>query len=113
MGNIFTLDSLREEIERQYAPVVLEVGDQDVTLTNLMRLPKKKRDLVMAKVELLNTDDDVDEDQDQIALDIILAVSDKPVLLKKALGDDLALIMKIVTVWMESTQTGEAESSSS
>lgn len=111
MSNIFTLDSLREEIEAQYAPVVLEVGDQEVTLTNLMRLPKKKRITVMDKVSLLNADDD-EKDMEHIALEILLEVADKPALLKKGLGDDLALTMKIVTIWMESTQVGEAESSS-
>ena len=112
MGKLFTLESLREEVEAQYKPVELQVGDQLVTLTNLMRLPKKKRDIVMEKVAIIDADDDDVAAMDGVSREILLEVSDKPQVLKKALGDDFALTMKILTLWMESTQVGEASSSS-
>ena len=113
MSNIFSLDSLREEIEKEFAPLQLEIGTKTVTLSNLMRLPKKKRDTVMAELKRLENEDKEDIDVEALAIDILADVSDNPALIRKGLEDDVALSMKILNLWMTSTQSGEAESSSS
>ena len=112
MSNVFSLDSLREEIEKQFAPVQLEIGSKTVTLSNMMRLPKKKRDFVMESLKELENEDKNDIDIEEIAVNVLAEVSDNPALVRRGLKDELALSMKILGLWMESTQTGEAESSS-
>jgi len=112
VSNVFSLDSLREEIEKQFAPVQLEIGSKTVTLSNMMRLPKKKRDFVMESLKELENEDKNDIDIEEIAVNVLAEVSDNPALVRRGLKDELALSMKILGLWMESTQTGEAESSS-
>lgn len=112
MSNVFSLDSLREEIEKEFAPLQLEIGTKTVTLSNLMRLPKKKRDSVMAKLKELENADQAEVDAEAISVDVLAEVSDNPELLRSGLEDDIALAMKILNLWMTSTQSGEAESSS-
>ena len=112
MSNVFSLDSLREEIEKQFAPVQLEIGTKTVTLSNMMRLPKKKRDLVLEHMKELENEEKNDIDVEELAVNILAEVSDNPALVRRGLKDELALAMKILGLWMESTQSGEAESSS-
>ena len=112
MSNVFSLDSLREEIEKQFAPVQLEIGSKTVTLSNMMRLPKKKRDFVMESLKELENEDKNDIDIEEIAVNVLAEVSDNPALVRRGLKDELALSMKILNLWMSSTQVGEAESSS-
>jgi hypothetical protein len=112
MSNVFSLDSLREEIEKEFAPLQLEIGEKTVTLSNLMRLPKKKRDSAMAQLKTLENEDKLEIDAEAVAVEILADVSDNPTLLRKALAGDIALSMKILNLWMTSTQSGEAESSS-
>ena len=114
MSNIFNLDSLREEIEKEFKPLQLEIGTKVVTLSNLMRLPKKKRETVMARLkELESADSEQEVDVETISVEILGLVSDNAPLLKAGLKDDLAMAMKILNLWMSGTQSGEAESSSS
>lgn len=122
MGNIFTLDSMREEIEREFAPCQFEIADgKVVTLRNLMRLNKKVREQVYKLLDAM-TENQKDEEvgalestekSAQIALGIIPLVADDPKLgaaLAAAIEDDLALTLRVFSTWMEGTQAGEAES---
>jgi hypothetical protein len=122
MGNVFTLDSLREEVEKEFAPVELVVSDgSTITLRNLLRLPKKERDVVLEKLKVLESVDKTGESQDANELDllgstsveILALVADNGKKLEEELGDDLSVILKVLSVWMESSQPGEAESSPS
>ena len=112
MSNVFSLDSLREEIEKEFKPLQLEVGTKTVTLSNLMRLPKLKREKVLALMKELENEEKLKIDLEGIAVNILVEVSDNPTVLRKALADQLALAMKVLNLWMEGTQSGEAESSS-
>jgi hypothetical protein len=113
MSNVFNLDSLREEIEKEFAPLQLEIGTKTVTLSNLMRLPKKKREAVMVLLKELENETDAEIDVEEITVEVLTLVSDNATLLRAGLKDDLATAMRILTLWMNSTQAGEAESSSS
>ena len=113
MGNIFTLDNMRAEIEREFAPLQIEVDGKILTLRNLLRVPKKSRDTVYAEEagSLAAT-----EKTAQIALHIMPLVADDQELAKlmvSSIEDDLALTLRVFSSWMDSTQAGEAEGSRS
>ena len=124
MSNIFTLDSMREEIEREFAPFQIEVDGKKLTLRNLLRVPKKNRDEVYGLLDELSdvqkkAEEDgtltVTEKSAQIALRIIPLVSDDPELarlLVDRIEDDLALTLRLFNVWMEATQAPNSEDSS-
>lgn len=125
MGNLFTLDSMREEIEREFSPCQFELPDgKTVTLRNLLRLNRKNREQVYA---LLDDLADISKESEgaslteteksaQIALKIIPLVADSEKLgdkLVELIEEDLALTLRVFSVWMEATQAGEAEGSRS
>lgn len=122
MGNVFTLDALREEVEKEFAPIELVVSDgTTITLRNLLRLPKKERGVVLEKLKVLESLDKEGESQDagevdllaSTAAEILVLVSDNGEKLAEELGDDLSIVLKVLNVWMESSQPGEAEPSPS
>jgi hypothetical protein len=117
MGNVFTLDSLREEAERKYAPCPIELPDGTVvTLQNLIRLPSKVRTQVYDTLKLLENDDDGDTDFDAMvdaAAAVLEMVADDGPRLVKELGGDVALMMLLIERWMQNTQPGEATTSDS
>lgn len=125
MGNIFTLDSMREEIEKEFAPCQIEVEGKTLTLRNLLRVPKKNREEIYMLLdelgELQRLDDDEaslvnTEKSAQIALQILPLVADSEKLgrtLVESIEDDLALTLRVFATWMEGTQAGEAEGSHS
>lgn len=117
MGNVFTLDSLREEAERKYAPCPIELPDGTVvTLRNLIRLPSKIRAKVYDTLKLLENDDDSDTDFDAMvdaASKVLEMVADDGPRLVKELGGDMALMMLLIERWMQNTQPGEATTSDS
>jgi hypothetical protein len=113
MGKIFTLDSLREEVEKKYAPVSIELGDElAVELQPLLRLDKGPRTAVMEQLDRLQETNDVDVMQD-CAVQIIILASHDGQRLVDAIGDDAALTMRVLEAWMDSTQPGEAGNSPS
>lgn len=121
-NNVFTLDAMREEIEREYAPFQIEVDGEKLTLRNLLRVPKARRDEVYGLLDALSAAQESDEGtlsvtekSAQIALKIIPLVADKEKLarvLVERIEDDLALTLRLFNVWMESTQSGNSEGSS-
>ena len=125
MGNIFTLDAMREEIEREFAPFQIEVDGKTLTLRNLLRVPRKSRDQVyslldeMAELQRAGDEDaglSATEKSAQIALHIIPLVADDEKLAQKLVAnieDDLALTLRVFSTWMDTTQAGEAEDSQS
>lgn len=120
MGNVFTLDSLREELDREFAPLKFQDGNTEYVLRNVLRLGKTERKAVLEKLRDLETDDEDKDVDPDVALDAILfilaTVADtkaKGEKLVKLIGDDLALAMKLMEHWTEATQPGEAEPSES
>lgn len=116
MGNVFTLDSLREEVEKEYAPIVLVLPDHtEVQLRNLIRLPKKDRaialDLLKQIEEIQTSDGQGVEDLVTVAVKLLSVVADRGPALAKELGDDLSIVTKLLNVWMDGSQPGEAKPS--
>ena len=122
-SSIFTLDNLRKEVEREFAPFQIDVDGDTLTLRNLLRVPKNRRDEVYALLDELSEVQESDEGtlavtekSAQIALKIIPMVADKEKLartLVERIEDDLALTLRLFNVWMSATQPGEADSSPS
>jgi hypothetical protein len=118
MSKVFTLESMKEEIEREFAPVVFEAEGQKFVLKSLLRVDKKVRDEVMEKLQALDKkkDDEFDEDEvfDTVRF-LIKAVTDerKGAALVRLVGDDILLAMKLLEKWTEATQPGEAQDSPS
>lgn len=120
--NVFTLDAMREEIEKEFAPFQIEVDGEKLTLRNLLRVPKNRRDEVYGLLDELSAAQESDEGtllvtekSAQIALKIIPLVADNEALahvLVERIEDDLALTLRLFNVWMESTQSGNSEDSS-
>lgn len=127
MGNIFTLDSMREEIEREFAPFQIEVEGDVLTLKNLLRVPRKSRDQVYSLLDEMGDIQRASDEEDngglssteksaQIALHIIPLVADNEALARKLveqIEDDLALTLRVFSSWMNRTQAGEAGDSQS
>lgn len=107
----FTLTDLKNVVEKKYAPTVIENGDEKFVLNNLLQLPSKKREEVMALVDAVNSDDDVTvEDQVAQFTKVLVTVVDgnKGDKLIELIGDNAALIIELVTTWMEGSELGEA-----
>lgn len=115
--NVFTLEALDEAIEREYAPLKFQAGDEEFVLRSLLRVEKKSRDAVIAKLkELDELGDDIDEDTALSTVQFILkavCADSKGTKLLKVVGDDLLRCMKLLTLWTEATQPGEATDSPS
>jgi hypothetical protein len=120
-NNIFTLDSMREEIEREFAPCQFELPEgKVVTLRNILRIPKSDREKVYTLLDELG---DINKSEDtggglvqteksaEVALKILPLVADSEKLgrqLVEAIEEDLALTLRVFSAWMEGTQAGEA-----
>lgn len=103
------LDAIREAAEHTYSDVILEVGDEKLTLPNVMRLGKGKR---KALQKALKAADDADAEVDEIdfvknVLNVVLK-EDEQELLYKALGEDATLYVTLLEKWLKDTQVGEA-----
>lgn len=137
------LDTIRENVSRKYAPLVIELdADNAVSLRQVIRLSKAERDALtklqadrvreareaernekarLARVEAGEVDDsDLSDTSDESLLSYFKAfiklVADSPAgaeALFAALDDDVAILGEIVTEYSESTQVGEASSSES
>lgn len=115
MSNVFTIESLNDELNRQYAPFTFQAGREKFVLRQVLRLPETERDLVFTQLQEL---DKAQDDHDVKALEAVVWTVLKTVVdggkgdrLKDVLNSDLASAMVLVNKWMESTQVGEAEDS--
>ena len=117
MSNSFTLDDLRAEVEREFAPVQITLaGGTVVTLKHLLRLPRKTRDKVVDTLKVLETKDGEEQDVDAMidaAESVLKMVSDNGPALVKELDGDVTLVMRVLERWMQATQPGEASPSDS
>lgn len=123
MSNMFSLDSIREEADRSFRPVIIELSDgTECVLSNLLRLPKKDRVEVtrlLKKLEHLDgaEQDNLDDDEVDVFLDtatqVLTIVGDRGKKLVAEIDGDLTVTMKVMEKWMESTQSGEASGSES
>jgi hypothetical protein len=125
MSNEFTLDSLRAELEREFAPVKFPLRDgKPVVLQNLLRVPEAAREAVIGALTELEEADAKREDteKDDPANLAKLAGSVYSVLrnvaadgrgeaLVKELNGDVLLGIKLIEKWSAVTQPGEAQDS--
>lgn len=129
MSNVFTLDSLREETVRRYAPVVVELSDgSTVELKSLLRLRQKDREEVLAAIEAVSSyEDDPELDEDDavqawadavtVSCSKIFKIIAKPSKRLLAELDDEDLTIKanlhtaVLSRWVSESQLGEVESS--
>lgn len=120
MSNVFSLDSLREEVANEFAPLKIALSDgTETVLRNLLRLNEKTRTEILDTLKSLDlNDDDEDVKGDERVSQLIAGisrvlelVSDKGKKFVKELDGDLLLMMKILNTWMEESQLGEAQTS--
>lgn len=117
MSNVFTLDSLREEVESEFAPMKLGLSDgTEVVLRSLLRLKAAERTEVLESLKNLKMDDDGDspervEHLTQSVSRVLEVIADNGKKFLKELDGDLLLMMKVLNRWMEETQVGEAQTS--
>lgn len=120
MSNTFTLDSLREETRKKFAPVKIVISDgSEVELRSLLRLGKDDRKIVNSALEGVNGLDVDEDDPETIELvieqisKIFNVIADKPAKLLKDLDDTdqmvkVSLMTSVLTRWAKETQLGEA-----
>ena len=123
MSNMFTLDSIREEADKSFRPVVIELSDgAECTLANLLRLPRKQRIEVTKLLKKLekyegSDKDDLEDDEVDVFLDtateVLTIVGDRGKKLVAEIDGDLTVTMKVMEKWMDSTSAGEASGSES
>lgn len=120
MTNSVSLDSLREDIEKKYKPVVVDLRDgSEVVLRNLLRLPSSVRKEVTDLLKGMRSRDDEEVSSETVlanAQRVLEQVAADPKLgkkLVKELGDDLAVTSQLLRLWSEATQLGEAQPSQS
>ncbi|MCA2331638.1 phage tail assembly protein [Mycobacterium avium] len=123
MSNVFTLDALKEETQKKFAPVVIGMSDgSEVKLSSVLRLPKESRKLVSTTIEQL--DDLEPEEDDPASIELLTealskvfnVIADKPAKLLKELDDEdpmvkLHLMGEVIGLWIGETQLGEASNS--
>jgi hypothetical protein len=119
----FTVDSIRAQAEEKYASTDIELADGSVvSLLNPLRLPKAKRKKLMSiqdDLDAAEEDEDgnkVEVDQEQVLGDAIILVADDEKLAKallKEVGEDMAVLAEIFSLYTGGTQVGEASASQS
>lgn len=137
-SNQFNLDNLRRELEAEYAPMKVEVGEETYVLQSLMRISKERRKAVIEHFKALEADTPEDEsgekEEGKVEVDLAsLDVDEENVLIAvkgilsnvvqgpegrgrqfvELLGDDMMLHMRLLEKWTKATQPGEAPSSQS
>lgn len=125
MTNTYSLDQLVEDLDKQYAPLKLTLGDGTFVLRSLLRVPDSQRTSVLGAMDklkpLMSSDEDDEDDwtpeevsQATEALFQILGgvtADGKGPKLLEFINGDVVLGMKIMELWTEATQPGEAPSS--
>ncbi|MGW0705087.1 phage tail assembly protein [Streptomyces sp. NPDC002643] len=107
----FSLDDIRAAAERKYGSTDITLGEDTVRLLNPLRLPKARRDALLALQEEMGNDD---ADQAELLAQAIrtIAESEKAAdKLLEAVDGDLAILAEIFGHYGESTQVGEASAS--
>ena len=115
MGKSFTLESWREEIDNKYAPVDIALpSGKVVTLPALLRMKGNQRaetqKLMSEMGEVQAAEDTTLDDVVEVgkrALACIAGKADGKALVD-AIGDDPALVLRVLEAWMDTSQPGEA-----
>ncbi len=107
-----TLDQIRADIEKKYAPLEVDLGDRKVLLITALRLPKDKRRQLFGLQQQTDGDDaDAAEKAMHDIVRIIAKTTADGDALLKAVGDDLAVLSEILNEYGRVSQPGEASRS--
>ncbi|ALA48133.1 tail assembly chaperone [Mycobacterium phage Phlei] len=121
-NNTFSLDDIRAEVERRFAPTIIELSDDStVELKPLIRLGQKDREAVLNYInemsELTDGDDDELENDDwaeivcDVAEKVLKLVANSPRKLLEALDHDdievkASMYSAVLSRWIGDTQLG-------
>lgn len=112
MTNAFTLDDLNQALEEKYAPFVFQSGREKFVLQQVLRLPKNKRDIVKAQLQMLEDNkEELNEDEVLIILKAVIEnviEGGKADRLLEILDNDLVKLTILFEKWVSSSQVGEA-----
>ncbi|WP_142000343.1 phage tail assembly protein [Amycolatopsis cihanbeyliensis] len=122
MSNTYSLETLKADLDQEFAPLRLTVDGEELVLQNLLRIGEKDRAAVMAalkEVEATNAGEDENRSLEEVetltsALELILrtvTAKGKGDKLVASFEGDLMLAMKVLDLWAEATQPGEAQNS--
>lgn len=120
MSNVYSLDTLRSDLDKQFAPLQLTLGDETYTLRSLMRIKDSDRNAALKSLAALDnkSEDEADSPESigkltNAIYDVIRAVTKdgKGQKIVDYIDEDLSLAMKIIELWTEATQPGEAQNS--
>lgn len=119
----YSLDDLRSDMDREFAPLTLEVGGETLVLQNVLRIEDRRRAAVMkalddlAHLKAKEDGDDLSPEEGMQSVAVVTEILKNVVKdgkgdkLVAAIDGDIPLTMKIMQLWQEATQAGEAESS--
>lgn len=121
MPNLYSLADLRADLDREFAPVEVDLGSGRVVLRNLMRINDKDRTAVLQSLAQL---EDIDTDENETSLSDVTLLSEavefilrtvaadgQGAALVQALNGDMLLGLRIIERWSEATQAPEAQDS--
>lgn len=126
MTNTFTLDAIREETLRRYAPTKVELPDgSTVVLKSILKLKEKSRAEVLKLVDEIPELSDVEDDDDiedyaerlcSVVGKIFALITSQPQKIMDGLDHDdpeikASLYTSLLNKWIGSSQLGEAKSS--
>ncbi|NWF28250.1 phage tail assembly protein [Streptomyces sp. PKU-EA00015] len=107
----FSLDDIRAAAERKYGSTDITFGEDTVRLLNPLRLPKARRDALLALQEEMGKEE---SDQAELLAQAIRTIAESEKAAEKlleAVDGDLAILAEIFGHYGESTQVGEASAS--
>lgn len=112
MSNVFTLDSLNDELNTRYGSFVFQAGNRKFELPPVLRLPETERNVaydLLNSAETVQSEGDLNKVVDLLANLLTVVVRDgKGEALVQLLGRDLLKMQLVVEKWSEATQPGEA-----
>lgn len=114
MASTFSLDDIKKAAEKKYGSTEIDLGDEGkVSLVNVMRLPKERRDALL-KIQDGMKEDGADQEGGLKAILRLVAATEKQAdKLLDAAGDDLAVLVTIFERYSAGTELGEASASQS
>ncbi|WP_439377825.1 phage tail assembly protein [Amycolatopsis lexingtonensis] len=121
MSNVYDLNALKADLDREFAPLKLDVGGEELVLRNLMRVGEKDRAAVLEALKEVEASE-VDEENAKVEDLSVLGVHIETILktvvadgkgdkLIREIAGDIALSTKLIELWVEATQPGEAQNS--
>lgn len=111
------LDDLRKDLDSKFNTFKIEVGEEEFVFRSSMRMSKVERKNLKGALEtfqkFLSDESTSLEDAEPIINGIVekLVAGGKGKRLLRAIGDDIALTISVVSEWIASTSPGEASGS--